>query len=63
MLICVSLVSWVSRGASRLHVWREKRVWFTQMGEEQEGPLALGCSQRPPREGCKVFLNPVCASE
>lgn len=31
--------------------------------KEIKAPLALGCSQGPPRGGCKVFLNPVCASE
>lgn len=37
MLICASLLSWVLWEASRLQVWREKRVWITQMREEQEG--------------------------
>lgn len=66
MLVRVSFVSWVLLGASRLQVCREKRVWFTQMGEEQEGnqgSFSLGLNQGPSRGGCKVFLNPVCASE
>lgn len=66
---CCSVLVWCPGFHGGIPVCRSgERRGFGLLGWERskkaiKAPSALGCSQRPPRGGCKVFLNPLCASE